>query len=193
MLPAGTVPASLLAVLEIFRACLTAPSFATFTALVTGTAAQTGRRTVTGILTGVGLSRVWPHDRVHYLFSRARWDVDQVGLAVARLIVAHLVEEGAPILVSVDDTLFKRYGKKALAAAVVAAFVPDGAAVTVAVDDTLFHRVGRKVFGVRWQHDGSARGRDGLGRGNCFVVVCLVVTVPSMARSAPVPRDLWIL
>jgi hypothetical protein len=67
-----------------------------------------------------------------------------------------------------------------LAKAVIAAFVADGQPVTVAVDDTLFHRYGRKVFAAFWQHDGSARGRDGLGRGNCFVVFgisCLVELV----------------
>ncbi|MGW4823744.1 hypothetical protein ACWEP4_33565 [Streptomyces sp. NPDC004227] len=47
MLPSPPVPASLLAVLETLRV-FTAPSFATFTAMVTGLAAQTGPGTVTG-------------------------------------------------------------------------------------------------------------------------------------------------
>ncbi len=67
----------------------------------------------------------------------------------------------------------------ALARLVVAASTADGQALTVAVDDTLFHRYGRSVFGAAWQHDGSAKGRDGIGRGNCFVIAGLVVTLPS--------------
>lgn len=66
-------------------------------------------------------------------------------------------------------------------------FVGDGQPLTVAVDDTLFHRYGKKVFGVFWQHDGSAKGRDGLGRGNCFVAAGLVVTVPFATRSVALP------
>jgi len=40
---------------------------------------------------------------------------------------------------------------------------------------------------VFWQHDGSAKGRDGIGRGNCFVVTGLVVTVPFLTRPICLP------
>jgi DDE superfamily endonuclease len=75
----------------------------------------------------------------------------------------------------------------ALAGAVVARFVPGGGAVTVAVDDTLFHRYGKKVHGAKYQHDGSAKGRDGIGRGNCFVIVGIVVAVPFLTRQVCLP------
>lgn len=55
------------------------------------------------------------------------------------------------------------------------------------LDDTLFHRYGAKTHAVFWQHDGSAKGRDGIGRGNCFVVVGLAVTVPLLARAVCLP------
>lgn len=66
-------------------------------------------------------------------------------------------------------------------------FDPPPAALTVVVDDTLFHRYGFKTHGVFWQHDGSANGRDGIGRSNCFVVVGVVVTVPFVARAICLP------
>jgi hypothetical protein len=69
-----------------------------------------------------------------------------------------------------------------LAAAVIAVFIPDGQPVTVVVDDTLFHRYGRKVFAAFWQHDGSARGRDGIGRGNCFVIFGISCYVELVGR-----------
>jgi ribosomal protein S18 acetylase RimI-like enzyme len=75
----------------------------------------------------------------------------------------------------------------ALARTVVAWFVPAGGDVTVAVDDSLFPRFGKKVFGIKWQHDGAARGRDGLGLGTCFVVAGIVVTVPFMDRHLCLP------
>lgn len=74
-----------------------------------------------------------------------------------------------------------------LAGVVVEAFTKPGDALTVAVDDTLFHRYGRKVFGAFWQHDGSAKGRDGIGRGNCFVIAGLVVGVPFTDRRVFLP------
>lgn len=69
---------------------------------------------------------------------------------------------------------------------VVDVFAPTGALCLV-VDDTLFHRFGKQVHGAFYQHDGSARGRDGLGRGNCFVILGLAVTVPFMARRVLLP------
>jgi hypothetical protein len=112
MLPGLTLPSSLAVLLEVFRSCFTAPSFATFQALVAGLVAQTGRRTVCGMLLGAGLSRLVPHDRFHRFFSSARWSSDQFGLVLARLIVTRLLPAGAPAIeVAVDDTLFRRRGR----------------------------------------------------------------------------------
>jgi hypothetical protein len=59
MLPNATLPALLVTLLAAFESCFTAPPFQTFCALMTGLVAQTGRRTVCGILAGAGLSRMW--------------------------------------------------------------------------------------------------------------------------------------
>ena len=113
MLPdAVPVPASLMTLLAVFSPLFTAPSFRTFTALACGFLAQSGKRTVCGMLTGAGLSRLWPHDRAHRFFARARWSADDLGLAVARLVVALMVPAGAPVTVAIDGTLFRRSGKK---------------------------------------------------------------------------------
>jgi hypothetical protein len=116
MLPEGTLPASLHVLLACFQPCFTAPSFRTFCAVACGFWAQTGRRTVCGMLAGAGLSRVWPHDRAHYFFSRARWRPGDLGIVLARLVVALLVPATEPVRVAVDDTLFRRRGKKVWAA-----------------------------------------------------------------------------
>jgi len=118
MLPDATlpVPASVMNVLAVFAPLFTAPSFRTFCGLACGFLAQTGRRTVCGMLTGAGLARLWPHDRAHWFFARARWSADDLGLAAAKLVVALLVPAGAPVVVAIDDTLFRRRGKKVWAA-----------------------------------------------------------------------------
>ena len=118
MLPdsAVPVPASLMTLLAVFSSLFTAPSFRTFTALACGFLAQSGKRTVCGMLTGAGLSRAWSHDRAHYFFSRACWNPDDLAIAVARLVIALLVPGGEPVEVLIDDTLFRRRGKKVWAA-----------------------------------------------------------------------------
>jgi len=118
MLPEATlpVPASLMTLLTVFAPLFTAPSFRTFTMLACGFTAQTGKRTVCGMLAGAGLARLWSHDRAHWFFSRARWNPDDLGLAVAKLAVALLVPAGEPVTAAIDDTLFRRRGKKVWAA-----------------------------------------------------------------------------
>lgn len=93
MLPEGTRPASLQMLLTCFHPCFTAPSFRTFCSLACGFWAQTGRRTVCGMPAGAGLARIWPHDRAHYFFARARWQPGDPGLAQVRLAVTLLVPD----------------------------------------------------------------------------------------------------
>jgi hypothetical protein len=112
MLPDRTIPRSLAHLLLVFRGCFTAPTFVTFQALVVGSIAQTRRRTVCGMRLGTGLERWWHHARAHRFFATARWCADAVGLALLDLIVDRLLPKGSPITVVVDDTLFKRSGRK---------------------------------------------------------------------------------
>jgi DDE superfamily endonuclease len=110
------VPASLLSLLAGLAPLFTAPSFRTFCGLACGFLTRPGKPTVCGMLEGAGLSRLWPHDRAHSFFSRTRWKPDELGPAVARLAVSLLVPDGEPVAVAIDDTLFRRRGKKIWAA-----------------------------------------------------------------------------
>ncbi|MBF8193703.1 transposase [Nonomuraea sp. K274] len=83
-----------------------------FCVLTTGLVACTRLRTITGMLIAAGMNLAWRHERVHRFFSRACWSTDHVGLVLARLIVATLVDEDAPLLVAVDDSVNRRSGKK---------------------------------------------------------------------------------
>ncbi len=106
------VSASLATLLAVFSPLFTAPSFRTFTGLACGFLAQSGKRTVCGILTGAGLSRLWPHDRAHYFFSRARWNPDELGISAWKLVIGLLVPGGEPVELLIDDTLFRRRGRR---------------------------------------------------------------------------------
>src|SRR6188472_1835605 len=112
MLPGSTAPRSLAGLLAAFRPCFTAPTFQTFIGLVVGLVGQTRRRTVCGMLTGAGLDQVWHHSRAHRMFANARWSSDAVGLVLVYLIVTRLLPTDSALTIAVDDTLFKRSGKK---------------------------------------------------------------------------------
>lgn len=111
-MPTPTIPPSFATLLATFRSCFTAPTYRTFTAMAAGLLGQPGRATVTGMLTGARLAGFWHHTRAHRFFSAARWSPDRLGLAVLEVIVTLLVDPAEPLLVVVDDSLFKRRGRK---------------------------------------------------------------------------------
>lgn len=112
MLQAVTLPPSLGVLVEVFRSCFTAPSFRSFTVLLAGLISCTETRTVCGMLTASGWAGQRHHDWAHRFFASARWSADAVGLALAGLVLNRLVAVDAPVVVAVDDTLFRRSGRK---------------------------------------------------------------------------------
>ena len=69
-----------------------------------------GRRTVVAMAAAAGIGDQFR--RACWFFSGAVWDIDDLGLAVARLIVTYLVPAGQPVTVAVDGTFFRRWGRK---------------------------------------------------------------------------------
>jgi DDE superfamily endonuclease len=111
--PVMILPVSWAAVLEPLRAAFRRRgTFALFTMLATGMVAQTGRRSVVGMLAGARMAGAVSFHAACRFFSQAVWDVDGLGLLVARLIADRLLEAGAPVVVVADDTLFRRRGRK---------------------------------------------------------------------------------
>ena len=111
-MPTPSLPRSLADLLIVFGPCFTAPTFATFRAMVTGFLAQPGPRTVTGMLTGARLAGRRHHDLAYRFFATARWSADQLGLVLLDLICATLIPPGAPVVLATDDTLWHRTGRK---------------------------------------------------------------------------------
>ena len=111
-----SVPDSLSSLLHHFRSCFTAPGYEVFTAMFTGFILRPVERTVCGMLTGAGLAGVWHHSRAHRFFANTRWDVRQVGMILAALVVEVLLSPEAPILLAIDETLTRRRGPKVFAA-----------------------------------------------------------------------------
>jgi hypothetical protein len=80
-----------------------------FTALACGMILA-DRSTVAGMAAAAGMAGQWR--RACWFFAGAAWDIDALGLAVARLVVRYLVSEESAIAVAVDGTFFKRWGRK---------------------------------------------------------------------------------
>ena len=84
-------------------------TFRLFTALACGMILA-DRSTVTGMAAAAGIGREWR--RACWFFASAAWDIDALGLAVARLVVKYLLSEGEPVVVAVDGTFFRRWGRR---------------------------------------------------------------------------------
>ena len=69
-----------------------------------------GRRTVVAMAAAAGIADRWR--RACWFFAGAAWDIDDLGLAVARLAVKYLLDDGEAVVVACDGTFFKRWGKK---------------------------------------------------------------------------------
>ncbi|HEX3923826.1 MAG TPA: transposase [Streptosporangiaceae bacterium] len=158
------LPGSLCELLEAFRPCFTAPTFTTFAVLAAGLVARPAGRTVCGMLAGAGLGGVWHHSRAHRFFAGARWSADAIGLVVLQLVTGWLIPAGAPVVIAVDDTMFRRCGRKVHAAH----WGYDGSLQV-------------------------PRGGIKLTRGNCFVVAAAVVSLPFLGRPVALPAAarLW--
>jgi hypothetical protein len=111
-MPTPSLPRSLTDLLMAFSPCFTAPTMRTFQALVAGFLTQPGQRTVTGMLVGARLAGRRHHDLAYRFFATARWSADQLGLVLLELICAILVPAGAPLVLAVDDTLWRRTGRR---------------------------------------------------------------------------------
>jgi hypothetical protein len=68
------------------------------------------RSTVVAMAAAGGMAERWR--RACWFFSGAAWDAGELGLGVARLVVKYLTGDGEPLVVAVDGTLFRRWGKK---------------------------------------------------------------------------------
>ena len=83
-------------------------TFRLFTALACGMILA-GRSTVVAMAAAAGTGQEWR--RACWFFASAKWDLDALGIAVARLAVKYLLSGSDPIIVAADGTFFRRWGR----------------------------------------------------------------------------------
>src|SRR5215218_10228383 len=79
--------------------------------LLMGAILAPGRRTVSSALRAMGLDHEKRFHRYHRVLSRARWSSLEASRILLGLLVEAFVGEG-PLILGIDETLERRYGKK---------------------------------------------------------------------------------
>jgi hypothetical protein len=80
--------------------------------LLVGAILAPGVRTVSSALRAVGLGREKRFHRYHRVLSRASWSSLKASRVLLGLLVEVFVPEGDPLVVGIDETLKRRYGRK---------------------------------------------------------------------------------
>ena len=80
--------------------------------LLVGAILAPGRRTVSAALRAMGLNRFERFHRYHRVLSRARWSSLEASRILLGLLLEAFVVGGDPLVVGLDETLERRYGKK---------------------------------------------------------------------------------
>jgi hypothetical protein len=80
--------------------------------LLVGAILAPGRRTVSSTLRAMGLDQEKRFHRYHRVLNRASWSSREVSRVLLGLLVKAFVPEGGPLVVGIDETLERRWGKK---------------------------------------------------------------------------------
>jgi len=79
--------------------------------LLIGAILAPGARTVSSALHAMGLDGEKRFHRYHRVLSRARWSSREAGRILLGLLIEAFVGDG-PLILGIDETLERRYGKK---------------------------------------------------------------------------------
>jgi hypothetical protein len=107
-----TLPTQMIRVLLPFVPLFSRRVFGHAQVLLAGAILAPGARTVSSALRAMGLDQEKRFHRYHRVLSRASWSSLEVARVLLRLVVEAFVPEGSPLVVGIDETLERRYGKK---------------------------------------------------------------------------------
>ncbi len=111
MTRASAKPGGWTELLGIARCAFGVAGFAVFETLLCGWVLAPGRRTITAMICAGDPVGIRPHDTYHRFVRCARWSLETLWRCLVVHMVATLTPEG-PVPVLIDDTLFKKTGRK---------------------------------------------------------------------------------
>jgi hypothetical protein len=107
-----TLPTEMIRVLSSFVPLFSQRVWPHVQVLLIGAILAPGKRTVSSALHAMGLSQEERFHRYHRVLSRASWSSREVSRVLLGLLVEMFVPEGDALVVGIDETLERRYGKK---------------------------------------------------------------------------------
>ena len=107
-----TLPEQMIRVLTPFAPLFSKRLWRHVQVLVTGAILAPGCRTVSSALRAMGLDQQKRFHRYHRVLSRASWSSLEVSRVLLGLLLEAFVPEGSPLVVGIDETLERRYGRK---------------------------------------------------------------------------------
>jgi DDE superfamily endonuclease len=107
-----TLPTRMIRVLLQFVPLFSKRTWQHAQVLLIGAILAPGARTVSSALRAMGLDQEKHFHRYHRVLSRASWSSLKVSRVLLGLLVEAFVPEGSPLVVGIDETLERRYGKK---------------------------------------------------------------------------------
>jgi len=107
-----TLPTQMIRVLLPFVPLFSKRVFQHAQVLLAGAILAPGARTVSSALRAMGLDQEKRFHRYHRVLSRASWSSLKVSRVLLGLLVEAFVPEGSPLVVGIDETLERRWGKK---------------------------------------------------------------------------------
>ncbi len=107
-----TLQTTMIRVLAPFAPLFSERVFRHVQVLLAGTILAPGKRTVSSALRAMGLGQQKCFHRYHRVLSHASWSSVKASRILLRSLVEVFVPEGDPLVVGIDETLERRYGKK---------------------------------------------------------------------------------
>lgn len=103
---------AIIQLLSVFAIAFTAPTWKNALVLLFGAIVAPGRRTVTAALRAVGLADEVRFEKYHRVLNRAQWQPLLLSQLLLGLIIQMCVPAEQPLMLVVDETLERRWGRK---------------------------------------------------------------------------------
>ncbi len=109
-----TLPTAMIQLLAPFALLFSRSVWARAQVLVVGAILAPGKRTVSSALRAVGLGHTEQFQRYHRVLNRAVWSAREASRVLLGVLVKTFVPNG-PLVIGIDETLERRWGKKIVA------------------------------------------------------------------------------
>lgn len=106
------LPAEIMLILQAFMPVFSERTFDWVQDMVVGAILAPGKRTVSALLSVLGMNGEKQYQRYHRVLNRAKWSSLEVAKILLGVLVSAFVASGNTVVIGADETLERRQGKK---------------------------------------------------------------------------------